>query len=32
VKGRILGTDGAPVARAKIDVWQAKDEGFYNVQ
>jgi catechol 1,2-dioxygenase len=32
VKGRILGTDGAPVARAKIDVWQAKDEGFYDMQ
>jgi len=32
VKGRIVGTDGAFVARAKIDVWQAKDEGFYNVQ
>lgn len=32
VRGRILGTDGAPVAGAKIDVWQASDEGFYDVQ
>ncbi len=32
VRGRILGIDGAPVAGAKIDVWQANDEGFYDVQ
>lgn len=32
VKGRILGTDGRPIANAKIDVWQANDEGFYDVQ
>ncbi len=32
VRGRILGTDGAPIAGAKIDVWQANDEGFYDVQ
>jgi catechol 1,2-dioxygenase len=32
VKGRILGTDGAPIKGAKIDVWQANDEGFYDVQ
>ncbi len=32
VKGRILGTDGQPVSGAKIDVWQANDEGFYDVQ
>lgn len=32
VKGRILGTDGAPIDRVKIDVWQANDEGFYDVQ
>ena len=32
VKGRILSTDGSPVANAKIDVWQANDEGFYDVQ
>ncbi|WP_147124279.1 intradiol ring-cleavage dioxygenase [Shimia ponticola] len=32
VKGRILGTDGNPIDAAKIDVWQANDEGFYDVQ
>ncbi|MEO0822926.1 MAG: intradiol ring-cleavage dioxygenase [Pseudomonadota bacterium] len=32
VKGRILDTAGAPIAGAKIDVWQANDEGFYDVQ
>ncbi|QJF50335.1 intradiol ring-cleavage dioxygenase [Roseobacter ponti] len=32
VRGRILGTDGQPVSGAKIDVWQANDEGFYDVQ
>ncbi|CUH89699.1 Hydroxyquinol 1,2-dioxygenase [Phaeobacter sp. CECT 5382] len=32
VKGRILGTDGAPIKGVKIDVWQANDEGFYDVQ
>jgi hydroxyquinol 1,2-dioxygenase len=32
VHGRILDTDGKPVANAKIDVWQANDEGFYDVQ
>jgi hydroxyquinol 1,2-dioxygenase len=32
VHGRILDTDGNPVAGAKIDVWQANDEGFYDVQ
>lgn len=32
VKGRITGTDGAPIDAAKIDVWQANDEGFYDVQ
>jgi catechol 1,2-dioxygenase len=32
VEGRILGTDGTPVSGAKIDVWQANDEGFYDVQ
>lgn len=32
VKGRILGIDGAPIAGAKLDVWQANDEGFYDVQ
>jgi hydroxyquinol 1,2-dioxygenase len=32
VKGRITGTDGKPIDHAKIDVWQANDEGFYDVQ
>ena len=32
VRGRILDTNGAPIANAKIDVWQANDEGFYDVQ
>lgn len=32
VHGRILNTEGKPVAGAKIDVWQANDEGFYDVQ
>jgi hydroxyquinol 1,2-dioxygenase len=32
VKGRILSLDGTPIPNAKIDVWQANDEGFYDVQ
>ena len=32
VHGRIVDTEGNPVAGAKIDVWQANDEGFYDVQ
>jgi hydroxyquinol 1,2-dioxygenase len=32
VRGRILDTEGNPVAGARIDVWQANDEGFYDVQ
>jgi protocatechuate 3,4-dioxygenase beta subunit len=32
VHGRILDTAGRPIANAKIDVWQANDEGFYDVQ
>jgi catechol 1,2-dioxygenase len=32
VHGRILDTDGNPIAGAKIDVWQANDDGFYDVQ
>ncbi len=32
VRGRILDTDGNPIEGAKIDVWQANDEGFYDVQ
>ena len=32
VHGRILDTDGNPLEGVKIDVWQANDEGFYDVQ
>lgn len=32
ISGRVLGTDGAPVANAIVDVWHADDQGFYDVQ
>lgn len=32
IHGRILDTEGQPVAGAVLDVWQANDEGFYDVQ
>ncbi|MEM8824719.1 MAG: intradiol ring-cleavage dioxygenase [Pseudomonadota bacterium] len=32
VSGRILDLDGHPIEGVKIDVWQANDEGFYDVQ
>jgi catechol 1,2-dioxygenase len=32
IEGRILDTSGKPIADAVIDVWQANDEGFYDVQ
>ena len=32
VHGRILDTDGNPLQDVTIDVWQANDEGFYDVQ
>ncbi|MEM6848366.1 MAG: intradiol ring-cleavage dioxygenase [Pseudomonadota bacterium] len=32
VRGRILDTDGNPLEGVSIDVWQANDEGFYDVQ
>jgi catechol 1,2-dioxygenase len=32
VRGRILDTGGNPIDGARIDVWQANDEGFYDVQ
>lgn len=32
ISGRILDTEGRPIADAVIDVWQANDEGFYDVQ
>lgn len=32
VRGRILSTDGTPIAGALVDVWQADTRGFYDVQ
>ncbi len=32
VSGRVTDVDGNPVAGALLDVWQANDEGFYDVQ
>lgn len=32
IEGRILDTKGNPIDGAVIDVWQANDEGFYDVQ
>jgi catechol 1,2-dioxygenase len=32
VTGRVTDTDGRPIAGALLDVWQANDEGFYDVQ
>jgi catechol 1,2-dioxygenase len=32
ISGRILDTGGQPIANAVLDVWQANDEGFYDVQ
>jgi hydroxyquinol 1,2-dioxygenase len=32
VRARVLAPGGAPVAGATVDVWQADDEGFYDVQ
>lgn len=32
VRGRVLDIDGKPLGGVKIDVWQANDEGFYDVQ
>lgn len=32
VRGAIRDTAGNPLSGAKIDVWQANDEGFYDVQ
>lgn len=32
IEGRILDTHGNPIEGAVIDVWQANDEGFYDVQ
>lgn len=32
VSGRVIDTAGRPVPGATLDVWQANDEGFYDVQ
>jgi len=32
VQGQVTGLDGEPVAHALVDVWQADEEGFYDVQ
>lgn len=32
VFGRVLSADGTPLAGAQVDVWQASDKGFYDVQ
>jgi catechol 1,2-dioxygenase len=32
VTGRVVSVGGAPLAGAQVDVWQANDQGFYDVQ
>ena len=32
VKGRVVSVDGTPLPAAQLDVWQASDQGFYDVQ
>jgi hydroxyquinol 1,2-dioxygenase len=32
VEGRVTGPDGEPVPGASVDVWQANEDGFYDVQ
>jgi catechol 1,2-dioxygenase len=32
VTGRVTGPDGAGLAGAQVDVWQANEDGFYDVQ
>jgi protocatechuate 3,4-dioxygenase beta subunit len=32
VRGRVLDASGAPVPGAQLDVWQANEQGFYDVQ
>jgi protocatechuate 3,4-dioxygenase beta subunit len=32
VTGRVLSQDGSPLPGALVDVWQANEEGFYDVQ
>lgn len=32
VRGTVTDTEGNPVAGARLDIWEADDEGFYDVQ
>ncbi|WP_411722577.1 intradiol ring-cleavage dioxygenase [Mycetocola sp.] len=32
VEGTVVGTNGAPVPGARIEVWEADEDGFYDVQ
>jgi protocatechuate 3,4-dioxygenase beta subunit len=32
VRGRVTDTEGNPIAGATLDVWQANEDGFYDVQ
>jgi hydroxyquinol 1,2-dioxygenase len=32
VRGKVRDAEGKPIAGAKVDVWQANDDGFYDVQ
>jgi hydroxyquinol 1,2-dioxygenase len=32
VRGRVLSAEGTPLPGAELDVWQANDQGFYDVQ
>jgi catechol 1,2-dioxygenase len=32
VTGRVVSVDGTPLPHALVDVWQANDQGFYDVQ
>ncbi|MER2133292.1 MAG: dioxygenase [Arthrobacter sp.] len=32
VEGTVTGTDGAPIPGARIEVWEADEDGFYDVQ
>jgi hydroxyquinol 1,2-dioxygenase len=32
IRGRVLAPDGAPIADAKLDVWQSDAEGHYDLQ
>lgn len=32
VRGRVTGQAGEPLGQARVDVWQANDKGFYDIQ